>query len=250
MDGNKTSSKRNEMLRLIVLSTIADDYESFRIIAHETSERSAKLGLAVNHEMILDVLADLILQGLAKAYVLSPQVPYATPAEYSRGRSHTLWYWITDKGKLLLEQSRSSHFPGRPVAIDPNAVSASPTKPAFLARPEGAPVYHGFQILSDVVVEGFTLGKITDFEAEITTTGDAFVVAPDDSRAGLVWEVSAKVYFDEVMGLAPNRWGVWAVSFPYPMTSRENIRRNFESILPELKREWERWRREYAPQPR
>ena len=45
---------------------------------------------------------------------------------------------------------------GHPIALDPLAQSASQTEPAFIARPEGAPVYHGFQILSDVVVDGFT----------------------------------------------------------------------------------------------
>ena len=40
-------------------------------------------------------------------------------------------------------------------------------------------MYHGFQILSDVVVEGFTFRKISDFDAEPCTEGDAFVVAPD-----------------------------------------------------------------------
>ena len=71
---------------------------------------------------------------------------------------------------------------GRPLAIDPGAPSASATQPAFVARPKGAPVYHGFVVLEDVNVDGFTLGAITDFEAEPTDTGDAFVIAPDGSR--------------------------------------------------------------------
>jgi hypothetical protein len=240
-DGNKLSN-RDERLRMIVLSAIADDYESFRIIAHETSERAGKAGLGVKHEDILDLLAGLIHEGLAKGYVLSSQVPYAEPAEYSPELAHTLWYLITDEGKQILKQ-RNEQFRGHPLALDPDAPSASLTEPAFVAKPEGAPVYHGFQVLSDVVVDGFSLGKITDFEAEDSLTGDAFVVAPDNSRAGLVWEVSRNNQFEEVMGIALDRWGVWAVSFPYPMTSRENLRRNLESILPELKREWEQWRR-------
>jgi hypothetical protein len=36
-------------------------------------------------------------------------------------------------------------------------------------------VYHGFVVLDDVVADGFTLGKITDFEAEACETGDAFI---------------------------------------------------------------------------
>lgn len=57
---------------------------------------------------------------------------------------------------------------GRPLAIDAKAESGSQTEPAFIAPPEGAPVYHGFVVLDDVSTDGFTLGKITDFEAERT----------------------------------------------------------------------------------
>jgi hypothetical protein len=61
----------------------------------------------------------------------------------------------------------------RPLAVDPKAKSESPTGPAFVARPVGAPVYHGFVVLNDVAAEGFTLGKITDFEAEPCDGGTA-----------------------------------------------------------------------------
>lgn len=134
---------------------------------------------------------------------------------------------------------------GRPLAIDPDAESASRTEPAFIARPECAPVYHGFQLLDDVVVEGFTFGKITDFEAERCEEGDAFLVAPDNSRAGLVWEVAEKVSVTEISPFEPHRWGVWGVSFPHPMSSRENVRRNLELIFPTLKEKWNEWREKF-----
>lgn len=132
---------------------------------------------------------------------------------------------------------------GRPLAIDANARSASRARPALIATPEGAPVYHGFQVLEDVVVDGFQFGKITDFEAEPCQEGDAFVVAPDNSRAGLVWEVADKASVTEISPLEPGRWGVWAVSFPHPMNSRENVRRNLELILPPLKQKWNQRRK-------
>jgi hypothetical protein len=132
---------------------------------------------------------------------------------------------------------------GLPLAIDNKATSGSATEPAFVARPEGAPVYHGFVVLEDVNVDGFTLGTITDFEAEPSDTGDAFVIAPDGSRGGLVWEVSPKGYIEEVCAFDPNRWGVWAVSFPYPMKDRDNARKNLAAVLPDLKDRWEEWKR-------
>ncbi len=110
---------------------------------------------------------------------------------------------------------------GRPLAVDPNATSSSHTEPAFIAKPPGAPIYHGFQVLEDVVVEGFTFGKITDFEAEPCQEGDAFVVAPDNSRAGLVWEATNEVSISQISPLEADRWGVWSVSFPQSNVSTQ-----------------------------
>jgi hypothetical protein len=144
----------------------------------------------------------------------------------------------------MTEKRKESEPPkGRPLALDPLGESASQTEPAFIARPAGDPVYYGFEVLSDVVVGGFTFGKITDFEIETCDEGDAFVVASDNSRAGLVWRVSDKSYFEEIAPPGAERWGVWGVSFPDAMTSRENVRKNLESVLPELKKRWEGWRR-------
>jgi hypothetical protein len=135
---------------------------------------------------------------------------------------------------------------GRPLAIDPDAVSADPSRPAFIARPPGAPVYYGFPILADVCVDGFCFGTITDFEREPSIYGDAYVVAPDGSRAGLVWEVAPEVYVTVIREPEPDRWGVWAVgfpaSYPEPMSTREQARQNLAAILPRLRLEWERWR--------
>jgi hypothetical protein len=133
---------------------------------------------------------------------------------------------------------------GRPLAIDASARSAWPAEPAFIARPEGAPVYYGFVVLDDVTVDGFTLGKITDWEAEPCETGDAFVIAPDGNRAGLVWEVYDKPYFQEVR---PIETGVWGVGCCLPMNNRGNARRNLESILPEPKLRWAEWKALFKP---
>ena len=136
---------------------------------------------------------------------------------------------------------KPSEIKRRPLAIDPAAKSASPGEPAFIAPPDGAPVYYGFPILNDVNVEGFRLGKITDFEAGKCDDGDSFVVAPDGSRAGLVWEISKEPHFSEVCAEDDERWGVWAVNFPYPMNNHENAWRNLQAILPALKKKWHEW---------
>jgi hypothetical protein len=132
------------------------------------------------------------------------------------------------------------------MAVDPNAVSASADAPAFITSPAGAPVYYGFQVLQDVVVDGFVFGKITDFEAEPCAEGDAFVIAPDNSRAGFVWEIGKAASVSEVLPIEAARWGAWAVTFPHAMESRENAKRNLELILPELKEKWQEWREKFS----
>ena len=86
------------------------------------------------------------------------------------------------------------------------------------------------------------MGAITNFEAEACSEGDAFVVAPDGSRAGLIWEVAADRYFREALPLEKSRWGVWQVSFQLPMDGRENARKNLASVLPDLRSGWEEWK--------
>ena len=40
--------------------------------------------------------------------------------------------------------------------------------------------------------------------------------------------------------------GRLGVSFPHPMSSRENVRGNLELIFPTLKEKWNEWREFYA----
>jgi hypothetical protein len=47
-----------------------------------------------------------------------------------------------------------------------------------------------------------------------------------------VWEVCGDGGFERICDETDDRWGVWAVSFPFPMTNRENARANLRAILP------------------
>lgn len=120
---------------------------------------------------------------------------------------------------------------GQRILTDPNAKSVDADKPAFLARPEGAPIYHGFPIIEESNTNGWRIGTITEYIGE--EYGDGFVVAPDGSRAGLLWEVGSGV-FSVVREPEPGRWGVYAVWFPVSMHSADDLVSNFRAVLPEL----------------
>jgi len=107
--------------------------------------------------------------------------------------------------------------------VDFTEESAGTEVPGFLAE-QAAP---RFTKASDcwitwLSMASFILGVITDLEAAESTEGDAGVVAPDNGRAGLVWKVSDNQRVAQICSLERDRWGVWAVSFPFKMTSREN----------------------------
>lgn len=130
---------------------------------------------------------------------------------------------------------------GKRVLTDPTAESASSAVPAFLAGPEGAPVYHGFPIIEETLTDGWCFGAISAFDddPEGCTSGDGFVVAPDGSRAGIVWEVG-DFAIHEVCAPSPDRWGVYGVAFPRAVRGVADLIECFRAVLPELKRLRER----------
>ena len=129
---------------------------------------------------------------------------------------------------------------GRRITNDPDASSSDHSLPGFLARPAGSPVYHGFVIVPETWIETSCLGSITEFEHPVgCTSGDAFVIAPDGARAGLVWEVGSDP-LQEILAPDSERWGVYAIWFPRPTRTVEDLVNNFRFVLPQLKEQYAR----------
>lgn len=132
---------------------------------------------------------------------------------------------------------------GIPLRLDPEAESADPSLPAFLARPEGAPVYHGFPLLEESrTADGWCFGIISDPDCpQGRDWGDAFIVAPDGSRAGIIWEVGAPVM---KVSSPPeeDRWGVFELGFARPVHDGGELVEQLREWLPELRRLHREWR--------
>jgi hypothetical protein len=130
--------------------------------------------------------------------------------------------------------------------LDPDAESAQPDKPAFLARPDGAPVYHGFPIVPETETDGWLYGAITDYDpGRRQTEGDGYVIAPDGSRAGIAWATDTPDFY-EILPPDSERWGVYGVRFPRPVGSVEDLVFNFRAVLPALQQRFLELRGEKA----
>jgi hypothetical protein len=129
---------------------------------------------------------------------------------------------------------------GRGILQDPNAESAHPILPAFLARPKDKPVYHGFPVVQESETDGWHYGAITEYNSEEEMTeGDGYVIAPDGSRAGIVWDLESNEFY-EIFPPDEGRWGVYGVRFTRAVKSVEDIVYNFRKILPKLKEQYEK----------
>jgi hypothetical protein len=64
---------RSELMRLMVLNEICDDFENVdQVILPNIAREGAKCGLSIERSEIVDALAGLVKDGLAKAYILTP----------------------------------------------------------------------------------------------------------------------------------------------------------------------------------
>ena len=139
-----------------------------------------------------------------------------------------------------------SRLEGQPILQDGQARSADPTLPAFLAPPPDAPAYYGFPLVPETETDGWIYGAITEFEdPEGCTSGDGYVQAPDGSRAGLVWGPNEE-HMQEYIAPDGDRWGVYAIRFPRPVITVEDLAENFRKILPDLQRKFAEVHREAA----
>src|SRR5882672_7536117 len=103
---------------------------------------------------------------------------------------------------------------GQWLRADPEAQSTNPDLPAFIAKPADAPVYYGFPLLANSERDGFVFGTITEPSCRSPTEwGDAYVVAPDGSRAGIIWSTTGEEAAQMVMPPEPGRWGVYGFRF-------------------------------------
>ena len=135
----------------------------------------------------------------------------------------------------------------RMLVLDPNARSTTEDEPAFISPPDDAPVYYGFAELDLPDIDGWRFGEITPFLDE--EMGDAFVIAPDGTRAGLVWGVGAGE-MEVIIPPEPGRWGVYGIYLPEPNSSVDALQRNLQAVLPVLIAAYERAQGiEHTPAP-
>ena len=94
---------REETLREMVLSSVANDYESFELIEEQVTRWTGEAKINFTADELAKHLQDLIREGLARAYVLSPQQPHSTVAEFSLERLDELWYLATPEGLKVVD---------------------------------------------------------------------------------------------------------------------------------------------------
>src|SRR5437763_1762821 len=103
----RTSQQHVEWLRENVLDSFANDYEEFSMVMQELGKWAVEDGETFTEQEVVKVLESLIKDDYAQAYRLSPHAPHATKVEFSSDRLHELWFYVTPKGKQLVEAMSS-----------------------------------------------------------------------------------------------------------------------------------------------
>jgi acyl carrier protein len=233
-----------ESLDLLDLSFLIEETFGVMIASDEFERRANEQTPAGEYER--DGL--LTEEGVAKLRLALPEVP---PEKIQPGMPRITVPKVLTVGvfvhlierKLVAgsgEVQEQKLITGKGLLCDPIAPSADPDLPGFLARPADAPVYHGFPIIPESETDGWVYGAITAFDtAEPQTEGDGYVIAPDGSRAGIVWANDTDDFY-EIMPPDHERWGVYGVCFPRPVSSLQDIIFDFRAVLPKLQERFAR----------
>lgn len=110
---------RRDLVRMLVLREISDDYENLHQITKQIGTSSNKCGLTFKTDEILGALSDLIAGDLAKAYRLSNTVEelHGMPPADTIGSPHEpmigdVYFWVTEKGgRLVLSNYDTEEWP-------------------------------------------------------------------------------------------------------------------------------------------
>jgi hypothetical protein len=97
---------RRELVRLIVLNSICEDYENVdQYILRDVAKEGASCGLTIERFEVVETLASLIEDGLAKAYLLSATEPIrkiqGMPQLEAVEEFFETYFYITPKGMIL-----------------------------------------------------------------------------------------------------------------------------------------------------
>jgi hypothetical protein len=101
---------RRELVRRLVLIEISDDFENVdQIILPNVAKDAAKCGLSIERAEIVDALAGLVKDGLAKAYILTPPCGDPFSREFQGMPSLDVveedfetYFYVTRQGKDLV----------------------------------------------------------------------------------------------------------------------------------------------------
>jgi hypothetical protein len=97
---------RQGFIEQSVMDAIADDYEDFDMVCTEVSKWAKVPGGPVTRREIRNALHRVIADGYAQAYVYSPELQRYEVTSYSADQVNQLWFYLTRKGKLLLDHPR------------------------------------------------------------------------------------------------------------------------------------------------
>ncbi len=88
----------------LVLQAVADDFEEFEMIVNEITKCASNKEAAPDVNRIQQALMTAIAEGIVKAYEPREGHRQLVATEADPQKIHSLWFYITEQGKIRMQE--------------------------------------------------------------------------------------------------------------------------------------------------
>jgi hypothetical protein len=103
MTSRQPEKDRSDFIRDLVMTSMADNFENLQLIFANVTSWARSRDVSPTRDEVIRTIENVIVDGYAQSYLLSPHPPHSTPVAFDLKRVDDLHYYLTPAGKAIVK---------------------------------------------------------------------------------------------------------------------------------------------------